>query len=73
MTSFLRTQVLTANIAKIASVTPRTRGSSKVLIASTAIAAYANNANINLFVTSIDPEQNTLGISPADSRFAHTR
>jgi hypothetical protein len=51
MTSFLRTHVFTANIARIARVTPRTRGSSKVLIASTAIAAYANSANNNLFDT----------------------
>ena len=71
MKSFRRTQVFTANIAKIANVPKRNRGSGKVVNAKTPSAVYAANAIANLFVTT-DPSL-PLGISPADSRFAHAR
>ena len=46
-----RTQVFTANIARMASVTPRTLGSGKVANANAAKATYAANASTNLFAT----------------------
>jgi len=51
MKSFLRTQVLTANIARIAKVPKRNRGSGKVVNAKTPSTVYAANAIANLFVT----------------------
>ena len=51
MKSLRRTQVFTANIAKIANVPKRNRGSGNVVNANTPSAVYAANAIANLLVT----------------------
>jgi hypothetical protein len=61
MKSFRRTQVFTANIARIANVPKRNRGSGRVVNAKTPRATYAANAIANLLVTTSDPSQQRSG------------